>query len=156
MSELSVKEAAVLLKVSETTLERWIRQGVIPTIKVREEYHFDQQVLVDWARAKHISGPTLPGASLLGEEKVNLTRAIGRGGVHHGVTGDTVESLFQNALLRLPLAEVSDAEITREAMISTLLEREKLVSTGIGQGIAIPHPRQPRDWGLEGPTVGVF
>ncbi len=43
------------------------------------------------------------------------------------------------------IAELSDVfvrhqmSINRESMISTLMEREKLGSTGIGDGIAIPH-----------------
>src|SRR5262249_38708894 len=44
----------------------------------------------------------------------------------------------------------------REALLASLLEREGMVTTGLGKGIALPHPRHPQDWGLEGPTVGVF
>ena len=156
MAELSVKEAADLLRVSETTLQRWIRQGVIPTLKVREEYRFNREALEDWARAKHISGQSQGGDGRSSEEAVNLARAVSRGGIHHGLRGNTTEDLYSGALARLPLKEVADADITREAIVSTLLEREKLVSTGIGQGIAIPHPRQPRDWGLGEPVVAVF
>ena len=40
--------------------------------------------------------------------------------------------------------------------MATLIERETLASTGIGQGIAVPHPRHPQDWGLGEPMVAVF
>ena len=44
----------------------------------------------------------------------------------------------------------------KETLEATLNEREGLVSTGIGHGIALPHPRHPRDWGLGHPAVGIF
>ncbi len=33
------------------------------------------------------------------------------------------------------------------------MEREKLTSTGIGQGVAIPHPRNPMGQGLTEPMI---
>jgi PTS system nitrogen regulatory IIA component len=55
-----------------------------------------------------------------------------------------VEEL-QSKTKRDVLAELSsvflqgDVKISREVVVNTLLEREKLGSTGIGDGIAIPH-----------------
>jgi nitrogen PTS system EIIA component len=34
-----------------------------------------------------------------------------------------------------------------------LLEREEMASTGIGRGIAIPHPRTPLDESMEEPVI---
>ena len=42
------------------------------------------------------------------------------------------------------LAEVKDLGADRKAIVKALLERENLGSTGIGQGIAIPHGKTDR------------
>lgn len=60
---------------------------------------------------------------------------------------------------RAVLAELSeilsrDAEgLPPGAMVEVLLEREKLGSTGIGDGIAIPHPRNPIVLHVDHPLV---
>jgi mannitol/fructose-specific phosphotransferase system IIA component (Ntr-type) len=45
------------------------------------------------------------------------------------------------------LLRKSDEEA--EALLASVLEREKSMSTGIGRGIAIPHGKSPRARGLE-------
>lgn len=42
-------------------------------------------------------------------------------------------------------------ELSHEQLLHTLLEREKLGSTGVGEGIAIPHGKMP---GLPGIIIG--
>jgi len=69
----------------------------------------------------------------------NLASLVERGGVYHNVPGATPKELLSaviNCLPPLPSLDIN--ELYRE-----ILEREALVSTGIGQGIALPHPRNP-------------
>jgi PTS system nitrogen regulatory IIA component len=59
--------------------------------------------------------------------------------VHFDVPGTDRESVLRAvvALLRLP------ASVDREFLVQVLLAREAMGSTGIGEGIAIPHVRNP-------------
>ena len=69
----------------------------------------------------------------------NLASLVERGGVYPNVPGATPKDLLAaviNCLPPLPSLDVN--ELYRE-----ILEREALVSTGIGKGIALPHPRNP-------------
>jgi len=69
----------------------------------------------------------------------NLSSLIERGGIYHNVPGATPQDLLAaviNCLPSIPSLDVN--KLYRE-----ILEREALVSTGIGQGIALPHPRNP-------------
>jgi len=47
-------------------------------------------------------------------------------------------------------------EATAKGTLTPEAAREGLASTGVGKGMAIPHPRHPRDWGLGHPAVGIF
>jgi excisionase family DNA binding protein len=45
---LGVKEIAELFDVSEATIQRWVRRGEIPAIRVSDTIRFDPGVLADW------------------------------------------------------------------------------------------------------------
>jgi PTS system nitrogen regulatory IIA component len=67
----------------------------------------------------------------------NLAPLIERGGVYHNVPGVNPKELLSGVINCLPpIPSLGPRELYRE-----ILEREALVSTGIGRGIALPHPR---------------
>lgn len=49
--------------------------------------------------------------------------------------------------------ELRDEEAQREAFLQALLERERLHTTGIGDGIALPHARNPMGGLLKRPLL---
>ncbi|HEX7927866.1 MAG TPA: PTS sugar transporter subunit IIA [bacterium] len=151
---LSVKDAARLLRVSEDTVLRWVRQGVVPTHKAQGDYRFEQEELESWARRNRIGSNAQPRPTD-DKQPVLLFPAVQRGGVFRDVVGDTPEAIYRAITQFFPYAREAK-EVPREALLASLLEREGLVTTGVGKGVALPHPRHPQDWGLEGPTVGVF
>ncbi len=155
MDDLTVKEAAKFLRVSEKTIYRWIRQGVIPTFKFQGQYRFDSGELEAWARYKRIGGIAQGGAHHGNEEHADILEALKFGGIHYKVEGDSREEIFRNAVSFFPFAANFPQDL-REALVTALTEREAMVSTGVGHGIALPHPRHPRDWGLGAPAVGIF
>jgi PTS system nitrogen regulatory IIA component len=153
--DISVKEAADFLRVSEKTIYRWIQQGVVPAYRTQGQYRFNRRELEGWARYKHIGTAFGRPSAQAGEETINLAEAIQRGGVHYKIEGGTPEQIYRNIVEIFPLSPPRDPAFKTE-LAQTLAEREALASTGIGKGLGIPHPRHPREWGLDGPAVGVF
>ncbi|MCZ6532620.1 MAG: helix-turn-helix domain-containing protein [SAR324 cluster bacterium] len=156
LDDLTVKEAAEFLRVSEKTVYRWIRQGVIPTIKFQGQYRFDRKEIEAWARYKRIGGtaPSTPQNEAQ-QEQIDLESAVKIGGIHYKIEGDSPDEIFRNMVELFPFAAKMLPDM-KEALITDLIEREALVTTGIGNGIALPHPRHPREWGIGAPVVGVF
>ncbi len=138
--ELTVKDVAKMLSLPEMTIMRWIRQGKIPFQWKNGRYVFDKKQLVNWARLHNMP---LREINLLKngneEENITLSEAIRRGGVFLGIRGETVEEVFKEAVNLLPLPSY----VNRDDLLEKLIQREELCSTGIGEGIAIPHPRYP-------------
>lgn len=156
LDDLTVKETAEFLKVSEKTIYRWIRQGVIPAIKFQGQYRFDRKEIEAWARYKRIGSHIAAGIHVdTQQEVVELTEAVKLGGIHYKVEGSTPDTLFGNMVELFPFAAKMPQDM-KEALVTDLREREALVPTGIGNGIALPHPRHPRDWGIGAPAVGIF
>ena len=156
LNDLTVRETAEFLKVSEKTIYRWIRQGVIPAIKFQGQYRFDRNEIEAWARYKRISSHAPTSASSSTEqESADLSEAVKLGGIHYKIEGRSPDTLFHNIVELFPFAAKMPQDM-KAALIADLLEREALVTTAIGNGIALPHPRHPRDWGIGAPTVGIF
>lgn len=79
----------------------------------------------------------------------NLLPAMKRGSVIHDLKGDNVAAVLENAVENLPAISNS----SKEELYKRLLERENLTSTGIGKGVAIPHPHDPISDLLKNPLI---
>jgi len=139
--QLTIHEVSKLLNLPVGTLERWIRQGKIPVYSFEGEYLFLEKDLKKWARSHNIvfasesNDCTSEGQS----QKCSLALSIKKGGVLHGIEGDDVSSVLKALVEAAPL----DPSIDRSELFARLIEREEMSSTGIGRGVAIPHPRTP-------------
>jgi PTS system nitrogen regulatory IIA component len=139
--QLTLRDAARLLQVEERALQRWIKDGEIPYSRVNEQYRFNRVELLEWATARDL--PVSPDLFAESEEErrthPSLTGALQAGGVFHGVPGPDVPAVLGAVVERLNLPE----DVDREELLQILLAREALGSTGVGNGIAIPHVRNP-------------
>lgn len=138
---LSVKEAARLLSVSEKTIYRWIQKEVIPAYRIHEQYRFNEAELMEWAISRRIG--TLP-ESLLSPSApspvpIRLSDALEAGGIFYRISGSTRDQVLADIVTHLRLSDGID----RNKLLNLLVVRENLCSTGIGNGIALPHLRNP-------------
>ena len=139
--ELTVADVTRLFGVSAGTVIRWVQDGNLPTSEVNSQYRFNREELLEWAAIHKLAIPPaiLP---LVGGEQVagpGLADALTYGGVAYRVAGGDRQELLANALQGLPLP----AHVDREALLELFLARERLGTTTVGDGIAIPHPRCP-------------
>ncbi len=70
----------------------------------------------------------------------SIIEMIRSGGVYYHISGASAEAVFADAVSRIVLPEGLD----RDTLLTGLLERERLMSTSIGYGVALPHPRVPQ------------
>ncbi|SRR5258706_8564370 len=151
--KLTVRDASELLGVSEKTIYRWIQAGTLPAYKLNEQYRFNRAELLEWATSNRINvspqifqEPESESSSL-----PTVSEALVRGGIHYRVSGKTKAETLRSVVQLLPLPESVD----RDFLLSVLLAREALGSTGIGDGIAIPHVRNPIVLHVEKPIVSL-
>ena len=81
-----------------------------------------------------------------------LVESILSGGIYYGLKGETSQDVLASAVDVLPLPET----VERKFLLQMLLARETIGSTGIGEGIAIPHPRNPIVLSIDKPLVAVL
>jgi PTS system nitrogen regulatory IIA component len=138
---LSVRETAGLLKVSEKTIYRWIKQQAIPAYRFQDQYRFNRAEILEWATSRRLSvaSEIFEEPEIEGQGVPSLLDAVEAGGVFYRVSGCDKESALREVveLLRLP------DEVDRSYLLRVLLAREAIASTAIGNGMAIPHVRNP-------------
>ncbi len=70
---------------------------------------------------------------------VNLAELIHKGGVFTDVEGSFPEEIYEKITGMMNLPE----GLSAETVCNALCEREKIMSTAVGNGIALPHARIP-------------
>jgi PTS system nitrogen regulatory IIA component len=138
---LTVREAAKLLGTPEKKIYRWVDDGEIPFHKVNDQIRFHRAELLEWATAKKlpVSVEMFHDEDQDPDALPGLARAIEAGGVHYDVAGSDGQSAMRAVVGLMPLPD----DVDRDFLLDVLLARESLGSTGIGDGIAIPHVRSP-------------
>lgn len=139
--QLGVKDAARLLAVPEKTVYLWIEEGRLPAARVNEQYRFNRAELLEWAtsRKMNVSAALFEEPESRTTPVPGLVEALQAGGIFYRVGGTDKESVLRAVVDHMRVPE----EVDREFLLRVLLAREALQSTGIGDGIAIPHVRNP-------------
>jgi nitrogen PTS system EIIA component len=137
---LTLQEVSQRIRIPVETLRRWVLQGKIPMHMSQGEYTIRLEMFERWA-AEHMLKIHAPcsTADMDCTEPLfdGILPAMQRGGVFYDLAGDTKSEVLQAAVARLPNIPPSE----RERVYEKLIERERLATTGIGHGIALPHPR---------------
>jgi len=139
--KLTIHEVAKSLNLPMNTIERWVRQGRIPMQKSGNIYIVSKAVIKKWADTHNLSF-VLSHKEIDQEKNLpseDLLPAMQRGSVLYDINGQTVEAVLKGAIDNIPDSLIKN----KEELLATLIERESLASTGIGNGVAIPHPRTP-------------
>jgi PTS system nitrogen regulatory IIA component len=151
---LTLRQAASYLDVPEPTIRRWIATRGLPAHRINERLHCNAIELWEWALAnglpvsKRLLEKAREGPA---DEVPALSQLLARGGIHRNVDGRSIAGVLREVVAVLPLPE----DVDRDFLFTVLEAREALGSTGIGDGIAIPHVRNPILLHVEHPFVAL-
>jgi PTS system nitrogen regulatory IIA component len=139
--QLTVRNVAELLNVSEKSVYRWITEGSLPGYRVSGQYRFNRAEVLEWATAQkiNVSPKIFDDFQSNGTPLPDLADAMQAGGIFYRLGGIDKESVLKEIVDTMRLPE----EVDRQFLLQVLLAREALESTAIGDGIAIPHVRNP-------------
>ena len=70
---------------------------------------------------------------------IDIAELIHRGGILYDVEGDTAQEVYAKVSKMIDLPE----DMTSEQVCTALCARESVLSTAVGNGIALPHARTP-------------
>lgn len=144
-AELDLPTTASLLDLPEQAILRWAEKGALPSNGTAGERRFARRDVLDWA--KHM-GMRLPGGVEVEPKQKTETNALAaslrRGAIVTGLTGDSAIEVLEDFVEKLPdLENLNIRETSKGELTSRLIARERLASTAVGSGFAVPHCRNP-------------
>ncbi len=150
--ELSVFDLSKHLGVTTSTIERWLRQGKLPVSLRGANIKFQVKELEMWASKHNLELKITqdPAPEIAQKPEISLSSAILNGGIYIDIPGHDTESALKESISKISAVP----EEHKQGLLARLLEREAALSTGIGGGIAIPHPREQVAF-LDNPVVSV-
>jgi nitrogen PTS system EIIA component len=152
--QLTVRQAAAYFGVDDQTVRRWIAERDLPVHKANERLHLNAIEMWEWAieHGVPVSRRLLDDARRTPEQVPPLSELLERGGIHGDSTGGEKHGVLAHIVAQLPLPP----EVDRDFLLTVLEAREAMGSTGIGDGIAIPHVRNPILLHVKRPFVSLF
>ncbi len=135
---LSVKDVAELLKVSDKTIYRMIQNETIPCFRVGGQWRFDRREIASWiGDTRAFSYKTAIENAAGDEESISISEFLQRGGIHNNIPGSNKDGAIQACLERIR-ANIPQIDVRR--LFESIMDREALCPTAVGNGIALPHP----------------
>lgn len=134
--DLAAADVAKILKVSQKRVLDWAQSGKLPSYRMGSELRFDRAAVEELVFNEGSLGAKDTEAQA-DSRPFSLYRAINNGGVYHTIKGNTKEEII--ATLTRLVAERLDTDA--DTLLNLLLEREALMPTALGNGIAVPHTR---------------
>lgn len=136
--DLELQEVAELLNVPENILLKLVSDGKVPSYNINGSYRFNRQEIETWVISKDAHLDEVENVKpASGSLRYNLFRALNNGDVFTDIEADTKQSLIKKTMQRLAPTLKLDADVLYELF----MDRENLMTTAVGQGIAIPHAR---------------
>jgi PTS system nitrogen regulatory IIA component len=128
---MTIEEVAAYIRVSERTVYDWAQKGELPGGKLGTTWRFKRDEIEKWVNDRlsqsSRQSPAVAVTNLvLAPERVLLMKHSTK----EEVLTQLVDQLAGTSFVR-----------NRDQLLKGILEREKLMSTGIGFGVGVPHVR---------------
>jgi PTS system nitrogen regulatory IIA component len=147
---VTVREAAAFLNAGEAKVYAWIESGDLPAYRINDQYRINRSELLEWATERNIPvAPALFHEAKEDERIPSAAESLERGGVFHDVGGTTREEVLRSIIVLLKLEDEGD----RETLLQLLLARDTAAVVAVGDGIAIPHVRNPIALSTDEPSL---
>lgn len=149
--DLTIKDISILLLKPEKEIQALIKKKEMPAQTINDKLLFNKQQIIEWALSRNIP------INISNHEKMSE---------YHVETLNTIleeSSFFYDCDLSEKtyieqMVNLLDLEknVDKGIIVQLLKNREELMSTAIGNGISLPHPRIPLMVGKNKPLINFF
>jgi PTS system nitrogen regulatory IIA component len=156
---MTLEELARMLGTDPRRLERMAQAGEVPCQKVGGQLRFNRATMTEWLqqhmsefKAEHLAevdaGMTAHRETR--PDELIITPLLRPEAVTTNLGSRTKDSTLRHLI---SLAQKTGLVHDHKELLEAVMNREELCSTALGEGVAIPHPRQPLPYTLVGPLL---
>lgn len=150
---MTIKEVSQYLKMNERTISKLATKGLIPATKIANQWRFMRSIINQWLEHQ-MTGFSPQQVGVLESEliaaPIDVTHFLTPEYIIPDASAETKVELLREMLdLGVKKKLIRSSTI----MLRTLIKREALCSTALGNEVAIPHPRQPLGESWIKPTI---
>lgn len=135
---LTIREVAKYLKMNERSIYKLAHQGLIPTVKIASQWRFRKDLIDAWLESQMAAAAT---NSLFdrNSEEVFIHSLLNAEGINTNLAGQRKDEVLEElADMMVRAHSIKD----RDRFLREVVNREKLCTTAIQKGVAVPHPRR--------------
>ncbi len=149
--DLKIKDIAHLLVKSEKDVLKLVKANDIPHSVIQDRVVFNKDKVIEWALGRNVPLNISGNAHFEEYQIKSLLPLLNKQSFIYNCS--FTEELYIEQMIQL----VSfDKSIDRNVVVQLLKSREQMMSTAIGHGISLPHPRIPLVIGRDKPLIHFF
>lgn len=149
--DLTIKDISVLLIKPEKEIQGLIKKKEIPFQTINDKLLFNKQQIIEWALTRNIP-INISNHEKMSEYHVDTLNTILEENSFFYDCDLSEKSYIEQMVNLIDLEKNVDKVI----IVQLLKNREELMSTAIGNGISLPHPRIPLMVGRNKPLINFF
>jgi PTS system nitrogen regulatory IIA component len=135
---LTIREVARYLKMNERSIYKLAHQGLIPTVKIASQWRFRKNLIDAWFESQMASS-AIAYLSEGAADTILLHSLLKPEGIITHLQGQRKDQILEElADLMVHLYSIKD----KERFLREIMNRERLCTTAIQTGVAVPHPRR--------------
>lgn len=137
--------------LTEKEIHHLIKKNEIPYQLVFDKEVFNKQQIIEWALGRNMP-INISGHKKFSEYQIDtLSTLLIKENFHYNC------NLNESSYIEQIVSEIGfEKNVDREIIIHLLESREAMMSTAIGNGISLPHPRIPIMIGKNKPVINIF
>lgn len=149
--ELVIKDISHLLMMPESKVQSLVKRKELPFQVIHDKVVFNKQQIIEWALERNLA-INVSGHKKLSEFHVEtVSNLLDKESFHYKC------ELNEKTYIKQMISKIHlDKSVDKDIIIQLLESRESLMSTAIGNGISLPHPRVPLIIGRNKPLINIF
>lgn len=140
---MTLSEVAAYLRVAEKTIHRMLSRGEIPSVKVAGQWRFLKPVIAEWlvSGMQKMVGDGITKLIEADDFPIPLSRILKQELILTSLRGRNRQEVLTELAKHL---ETEGVPGNWQDIYGLLLQREEMMTTAVGHGVAFPHPRNPK------------
>lgn len=149
--DLNTKDISHLLMIPEKEVQQLVKKKEIPFQSLQDNVVFNKHQIIEWALGRNLP-INVSGHHKLKEYHIDtLGNLLNKDSFHYNC------QLTENAYIEQIVSQINfEKNVDSEIIVQLLKSRESMMSTAIGNGISLPHPRVPLMVGRNKPLINFF